>query len=129
MRRRRPPGGERGSILVLTLFAVGLLVGSILYVGVIGSRVSEVTRARGAAAATPLASATIKARTLNYEAFIVLADTVLLPLGEIAGFLASHPIPDPQAAQVHLTVSGWMTGLETMAETLDTVGVYWAAGE
>ncbi|MCS6915799.1 MAG: hypothetical protein RMK29_15580 [Myxococcales bacterium] len=73
-----------GSILILTLFAVGMFAGAFLYLSVIGSRSAETTRARTAADAAALAAATVKARTLNYEAFILLADTVLLPLGQVS---------------------------------------------
>jgi hypothetical protein len=75
---------QRGSILIVTLLAVGMLTGAFLYISVIGSRSAETTRARTAADAAAMAAATVKARTLNYEAFILLADTVLLPLGQLS---------------------------------------------
>src|SRR5438105_808088 len=75
---------QRGSILILTLLAMGMLAGAFLYIAVIGSRSAETTRARTAADAAAMAAATVKARTLNYEAFILLADTVLLPLGQLS---------------------------------------------
>ncbi len=75
---------QRGSILVLTLLAIGMIAGAYLYIAVIGSRSAEITRARTSADATAMAAATVKARALNYEAFILLADTVLLPLGQVS---------------------------------------------
>lgn len=81
---RRAQQRQRGSILILTLFAIGMIAGAYLYIGVIGSRSAETTRARTAADASAMAAATVKARTLNYEAFILLADTVLLPLGQLS---------------------------------------------
>ena len=44
---------------------------------------------RTAADATALAAATIKARTLNYSSFILEAETVLLPLLDVAQNIAS----------------------------------------
>lgn len=70
--------------MILTLLAIGAIVGAYLYIAVLGSRAAETTRARTAADATAMAAATVKARTLNYEAFILLADTVLLPLGQLS---------------------------------------------
>lgn len=75
---------QRGSIMIMTLLAIGMIVGAYLYIAVLGSRAAETTRARTAADATAMAAATVKARTLNYEAFILLADTVLLPLGQLS---------------------------------------------
>jgi hypothetical protein len=63
--RRRSPR-ESGSVLVLTLIALGAMFAGFLYVAVVGSRVNENTRIRTAADSAALAAATVKARALNY---------------------------------------------------------------
>lgn len=99
---------QRGSISVITLIGFGALVGAFLYVAVIGGRTAETMRARNAADATAMASATIKAKVLNYEGFIVLAESVLLPLGEISANIGP--------AQGVASGACWIVGLALLLE-------------
>lgn len=94
--RRAPSRRQRGSILVMTLLGIGVLVGAFLYVAVIGSRAAEKVRVQTAADATALGAATIKARTLNYAAFLFMSESVLLPLGQVAWYITSAQI-NPQS--------------------------------
>ena len=80
---------QSGSITSLTLIGAGAILGAFLYVAVVGGRAAETIRVRTAADATALAAATIKARTLNYSSFILEAETVLLPLLDVAQNIAS----------------------------------------
>lgn len=147
---------ECGSVTVLTLLAVGLLIGTFLYVALIGSRVSETTRARVAADATAMAAATVKAKVINYESYVLLADTVLLPLGHLTAtigeaqaaasvgcLLVSFLVPGAfkycifkygkhvvktqrNRSDVDGKVTDWLDGLEALAEQLSRVGPHWA---
>lgn len=148
---------ERGSIAVLTLIGIGLVAAAFLYVAVIGSRANEKLRARTAADASALASATVKAKIMNYESFILLADSALLPLGQItenirtaqatalglcSGVAIFVPTLWKYCAQyvphvirtyrnqpkVNKTVTQWLDGLEAMAKGLIEVGPLWAEG-
>lgn len=94
--RRDGTRAQRGSILVMTLLGIGVLVGAFLYVAVIGSRAAEKVRVQTAADATALGAATIKARTLNYAAFLFMSESVLLPLGQVAWYITSAQI-NPQS--------------------------------
>lgn len=152
--RPRAASRQRGSVLILTLMAMGMIAGAFLYIGVIGSRSAETTRARTAADAAAMGAATIKARTMNYEAFILLADSVLLPLRHVAQNVGAAQVafctpcllapacpPNlkkacldqlpklPKKTKVANEVGTWLGGLEQMAEALDTVGPFWAEGE
>lgn len=98
---------QKGSISVITLLGFGALVGAFLYVAVIGGRTAETMRARNAADATAMASATIKAKVLNYEGFIVLAESVLLPLGEISAHI--------KGAQIASSVLCWGAAIATLS--------------
>lgn len=149
--------GQRGSVLVLVLLGLGLIAAAFLYVAVIGSRSSEKMRARTAADASAMAAATVKAKIMNYEAFILLADSVLLPLGQITENIgsaqalatttlcvgsifapwlikyclqyAAHVLRTaPNISKVDKTVTGWLDGLEAMAQGLIEVGPVWAEG-
>ena len=146
---------ERGSVAVLVLIGIGLIVATFLYVAVIGSRTNEKLRARTAADASALASATVKAKIMNYEAFILLADSALMPLGQItenirtaqatalglcSGVAIFVPALWKYCAQyvphviktyknqpkVNKTVTEWLDGLQAMAEGLNEVGPLWA---
>lgn len=153
-KQMRDKNAERGSILILTIFAVGMLAGAFLYIGVIGSRSAETTRARTAADAAAMAAATVKARTMNYEAFILLADSVLLPLGQVTENIITAQLafctpclPNPycppnlkracidqmakfgKKRQANAEVDKWLRGLEAMADALDTLGPFWAQSE
>lgn len=151
--RRLRRAGETGSITALTLLALGMIVGAFMYVAVLGNRTAEITRARVTADATAMAAATIKARVLNYESFLLLGETVLLPLAEVTDNIdsaqtlmkwlcvgASVFFPEiaeycfdywMHVSQTHPdgpkeTVSGWLSGLAATAEALDSIGPDWA---
>lgn len=94
--RRDAARRQRGSILVMTLLGIGVVLGAFLYVAVIGSRATEKVRVQTAADATALGAATIKARTLNYAAFLMMSESVLLPLGQVAWYITSAQI-NPQS--------------------------------
>jgi hypothetical protein len=94
--RRDGARRQRGSILVMTLLGIGVLLGAFLYVAVIGSRAAEKVRVQTAADATALGAATIKARTLNYAAFLFMSESVLLPLGQVSWYITSAQI-NPQS--------------------------------
>ena len=81
-RRVRRVNRESGSIVVLVILAIGMIVGAFLYVAVVGGRVNETLRIPTAADAAALAAATTKARSLNYASFLMMAETVLLPLSD-----------------------------------------------
>lgn len=139
---------QAGSVAVLTLLAIGAIVGAFLYIAVLGGRAAETTRLRVSADATSMAAATVKAKVMNYEAYVLLADTVLLPLGQLSdrilgaqaaaadicewipGCMAKYAPHMAETAanqpQVDQTVNEWLDGLEAMAETLQTVGPQWA---
>lgn len=85
--RRLDP--ESGSITTLTLIGAGAVLGAFLYVAVVGGRTAETIRVRTSADAAAMAAATVKARTLNYASFILEAETVLLPLLDVAQNIAS----------------------------------------
>lgn len=80
---------ESGSITTFTMIGAGAVLGAFLYVAVVGGRAAETIRVRTSADAAALAAATIKARTLNYSSFILEAETVLLPLLDVAQNIAS----------------------------------------
>lgn len=150
-----PRHSQAGSVLVLTLIAIGLIASVFLYVAVIGSRANETLRARTSADATAMAAATVKAKVMNYEAFILLADSVLLPLKQVSGNIRSAQatalllcsgaaILLPAVAKyclqyvphvirtwrnqpkVDREVDQWLDGLEAMASSLLSVGPLWA---
>lgn len=145
---------ERGSITLLTLLAFAVLTGAFLYVAVIGSRIAETTRARVAADATAMAAATIKARVMNYESFLLTGQSILLPLAEttahirkaqvvveaicvVAAIVWWELIPYCVDYGVHMsqtkprgpdkTVNEWLQGLQDTAKQLDGIGPQWAA--
>lgn len=144
---------ELGSVSILTLLSFSLVAGVFLYVALLGSRTADTTRVRVAADSTAMAAATVKAKVLNLEAYVLLADTMLLPLAhvvdniqvaQIAGAVAcaaSGPklwlycitkyakhILDTNKNQpkVKRTVDDWLDGLDSMADALRTVGPVWA---
>lgn len=87
--RHRRAGRQSGSIVILTLLAFSAIVGAFLYVSVVGGRSIETLRIRTAADATALAAATVKARTLNYASFVLVAESVILPLADVAQNIAT----------------------------------------
>lgn len=145
---------QSGSILVLTLLAVGLVAGAFLYVSVIGSRTTEKVRVQTAADATALAAATIKARTMNYAAFVFLANSVLLPLDQVAWNISTAQLAanmpqicalltyvDPEKGEEciqHLvttaiqskieavTIELWLSSLQDTGTQLNELGPLWA---
>lgn len=151
---RNPARREAGSISVLTLLAFAAIAGAFLYVAVVGSRTAETTRVRVSADATAMAAATVKAKVLNYEAFVLLADTVLLPLANITdrieaaeiaglaecmlvfewnspGFCESKYLPhmaktSSNQPAVNEKVTDWLDGLEELANDLQRIGPQWA---
>lgn len=156
LRARRTGQRKRsGSIAVLTLLAIGVVFGAFLYVAVLGSRVIEKTRVQTAADATAMASATIKARTLNYAAFLFLAESVVLPLGQVAWFITPAQLAanmpgvcgaligigleeDGVDCLYHLLgtvvtsqlkardIGSWLDTMEQTAAALDEIGPLWA---
>lgn len=146
---------QRGSITALTLFAFALLTGAFIYVAVIGSRAAETTRARTSADATAMAAATVKAKIMNYQSFLLLAESILLPMDKItdsirraqivagiacigAGFLnpsiwaycakyAPHVAKtNANLSEVKSTVREWLEGLRAASQGLAELGPYWA---
>jgi hypothetical protein len=153
MMSREQSRKESGSVSILTLLAFSLIAGVFLYVALLGGRTADTTRVRVAADSTAMAAATVKAKVLNLEAYVLLADTMLLPLAhvvdtiqvaQIAGAIAcaaSGPklwvycatkyakhIADTNKNQpkVKRTVDDWLDGLDSMADALRTVGPVWA---
>ncbi|MFO0579260.1 MAG: hypothetical protein U1A78_35105 [Polyangia bacterium] len=153
--RRRPPR-ESGSVLVLTLIALGAILAGFLYVAVVGSRVNENIRIRTAADSAALAAATVKARALNYESFVLMAQSVLYPLSQVARYITPAQLGNQNpsicaammlvkgmetytdacinhilAAEVNSRredhmISDFITALSTLASGMDTIGPMWA---
>lgn len=156
LRANRAEGRKQaGSIAVLTLLAIGVLFGAFLYVAVIGSRVVEKARVQTAADATAMAAATIKARTMNYAAFLFLAESVVLPLGQVAWYITAAQVganlpgvcgllfavgaeKDATECVEHLAgtavtskikareIGQWLDAIEQTAAALDEIGPIWA---
>ena len=80
---------QSGSITALTLIGLGAILGAFLYVAVVGGRAADTIRVRTSADAAALAAATIKARSLNYTSFLLEAETILLPLLDVAQNIAT----------------------------------------
>jgi len=112
--RHRRAGRQSGSIVILTLLAVSAIVGAFLYVAVVGGRSIETLRIRTAADAAALAAATVKARTLNYASFVLLAESVILPLADVAQNIATVQSRNNSAA----TCAGMLLvkGLESSSQ-------------
>lgn len=146
---RNPTRQEAGSVSVLTLLAFAAIAGAFLCVAVIGSRTAETARVRVAADATAMAAATVKAKVMNYQAFILLADTVFLPLGQITDskFFFAQAAAEAACAiteycwfqypehiiktssnqsSVDDKVTGWLDGLEALSTDLGRIGPQWA---
>lgn len=144
---------ESGSVSILTLLAFSLLAGMFLYVALIGSRTADTTKVRVAADSTAMAAATVKAKVMNMESYVLLADTVLLPLAHVADNIRTAQIAGAAACFVlfgpwspycwikypkHMietwknrpavkkTADDWLDGLDAMADALRTVGPLWA---
>jgi len=147
---------ESGSVSVMTVIALGVIAGAFLYVAVIGGRVNETLRIRTAADAAALAAATTKARALNYASFLLVAESVLMPLSDVAKNIASvqnanqefaacasmllvkgmenqsqacinHVISTAISAhQESLVIDDILSALSKTAEGLDTMGATWA---
>lgn len=114
---------EAGSIAVLTLIAMAALLAAFLYVGVIGNRVTTTVRVRTAADAAALAASTVKARTLNYESFVLMAQSVLYPLAQVAHYITSVQVAnqDGTVCAAMLLVKGMETlGDACLAHVLET---------
>lgn len=148
--------GQAGSVSALTLLAVAAITGAFIYIAVIGSRAAETTRVRVSADATAMAAATVKAKVMNYEAFVLMADAVLLPLGHLTErigpaqgaasvgcLLVSTIFPSTltyclfkygkhvstttsNQPDVDEKVTDWLDGLEAFAEELRRIGPLWA---
>lgn len=147
---------ESGSIAVMTLLAVAAVLGAFLYVAVIGNRVTTAVRVRTAADAAAMAAATVKARTLNYESFVLMAQSVLYPLAQVAHYITSTQVANQQGticAAMLLTkdmttlgdaclqhvlnttinsqredhnIQGFLSALAQIGQNLDTIGPLWA---
>lgn len=144
-----------GSIAVLTLLGIGVLFGAFLYVAVIGSRVVEKSRVQTAADATAMAAATIKARTMNYAAFLLMAESIVLPLSQVAWYISAAQVAanlpgvcgllfavgaerDAAECVEHLVGTAvssklkaselglWLDVMEQTASALDEIGPVWA---
>src|SRR5437762_2136595 len=83
---------ESGSITTLTLLAVAVVVGAFFYVAAVGGRINTTMRVRTAADSAALAAATVKARTLNYESFVLTAQSVLYPLSQVSHYISSAQV-------------------------------------
>ena len=117
---------QRGSILVMTLLGIGVLFGAFLYVAVIGSRATEKLRVQSAADATALGAATIKARTLNYAAFLLMSESVILPLGQVAWFITTaqvnpnSPMPIPAVCALLFVIGMESDAVDCIVHVLGT---------
>jgi hypothetical protein len=96
------------------MLAVAAVLGAFLYVAAVGGRIGTTMRVRSAADAAALAAATVKARSLNYESFVLLAQSILFPLSQVAHYISSAQLanePDTVCAATLL-----IKGMETLGE-------------
>lgn len=89
---------EQGSISVLTVIGLGAIVGAFFYAATIGNRIGTTMRLRTAADAAALGAAAAKARTMNYAAFTVMAQTILYPLSRVSHYVSGTQIANSAAA-------------------------------
>lgn len=97
---RAPRNPEAGFITALTLIGLGAIIGAFIYVAVIGNQINTKLRLRSSADAAALAGATVKARTLNYTSFSILALTILYPLSQVSHYIAGSEVANYSGNQI-----------------------------
>lgn len=90
-----------------------------MYVAAVGNRINTTMRLRTAADAAALGAATAKARTMNYAAFTVMAQTILYPLSRVSHYVSGTQLANYAAAVCAAgepflgAASGWGQGCIT----------------
>lgn len=87
--RLRLRNRERGSVLVVTLLAFVAMAGAFIYIAAIGKRADARQQLHSVGGSAAMAAATIKARTFNYAAYLLLAESLILPLGQVSENIVS----------------------------------------